>query len=70
MPTEIPVFHTERLILRPVCLADAESYEKNFVDYDVISELASTVPWPYPSHTESEVWELTKDVWLRQRNSF
>jgi [ribosomal protein S5]-alanine N-acetyltransferase len=45
---KLPVFTTERLILREVTEADAPSYEKNFVDYEVISQLAATVPWPYP----------------------
>jgi hypothetical protein len=45
---KLPVFTTERLILREVTEADASSYEKNFVDYEVISQLAATVPWPYP----------------------
>lgn len=43
-----PVFETERLLLRPIQLADAESYEKNFVDYEVIAHLSALVPWPYP----------------------
>ena len=44
----VPIFYTERLILKPLELSDAASYEKNFVDYDVISELSAQVPWPYP----------------------
>lgn len=47
--TEIPVFTTARLCLRGVVLADAESYERNFVDYEVIRFLSSVVPWPYPA---------------------
>jgi ribosomal-protein-alanine N-acetyltransferase len=46
--TKLPVFTTERLILREVTEADAPAYEKNFVDYEVISQLAAAVPWPYP----------------------
>lgn len=48
MKSEIPTLETERLVLRPVDLADAESYEKNFMDYEVISQLSAQVPWPYP----------------------
>jgi RimJ/RimL family protein N-acetyltransferase len=44
---KLPVFTTERLILREVTEADAPAYEKNFDDYEVISQLASVVPWPY-----------------------
>ena len=46
---KLPVFTTERLILREVAEADASAYEKNFVDYEIISQLASVVPWPYPA---------------------
>jgi [ribosomal protein S5]-alanine N-acetyltransferase len=44
----IPTFETERLILRAVTEADAPAYEKHFVDYAVINQLAAAVPWPYP----------------------
>lgn len=44
----IPTFETKRLILRGIQLSDAESYEKHFVDYEVIQHLSSAVPWPYP----------------------
>jgi RimJ/RimL family protein N-acetyltransferase len=45
---KIPVFTTERLILREVLLSDAPAYAKHFIDYEVISQLAAQVPWPYP----------------------
>jgi [ribosomal protein S5]-alanine N-acetyltransferase len=45
---KLPVFTTERLILREVTEADVPAYEENFVDYEVISQLAAAVPWPYP----------------------
>lgn len=48
MSGTVPTFETERLFLRGVGIEDAASYEKHFVDYEVISELASAVPWPYP----------------------
>lgn len=46
--TELPVFTTSRLILRPIRQSDAESYQKYFSDREVIENLAYTVPWPYP----------------------
>jgi [ribosomal protein S5]-alanine N-acetyltransferase len=46
---KLPVLTTERLILREVTESDASAYEKHFVDYEVISQLASVVPWPYPA---------------------
>ncbi len=44
----IPVFETRRLLLRGITLQDAPSYQRHFNDYEVISQLASVVPWPYP----------------------
>ena len=35
---KLPIFATERLILREVTEADAAAYEKNFVDYEIISQ--------------------------------
>jgi hypothetical protein len=46
---KLPIFTTERLILREVTETDAAAYEKNFVDYEIISQLASVIPWPYPA---------------------
>ena len=44
----IPIFETNRLILREPSEADVPSYEEHFIDYEVISYLNDTVPWPYP----------------------
>lgn len=46
---DIPEFTTERLLLKGVTAADIPAYTQHFVDYDVIRNLASTVPWPYPA---------------------
>lgn len=43
-----PRFETKRLILKEITIEDAPSYEKNFVDYEIIRHLAAAVPWPYP----------------------
>ncbi len=48
MSQPIPTFETSRLTLRPVTLADAASYERYFVDYEVVRYLNRVVPWPYP----------------------
>lgn len=45
-----PKFTTKRLDLKAVTEDDISSYEKHFVDYEVIRHLASTVPWPYPEN--------------------
>jgi hypothetical protein len=41
---KLPVFTTERLILREVTEADVPAYEINFVDYEVISQLVPRFP--------------------------
>lgn len=46
----LPRFETKRLILKEITLGDAPTYEKNFVDYEVIRYLSSSVPWPYPKN--------------------
>jgi [ribosomal protein S5]-alanine N-acetyltransferase len=61
MNKTIPTFDTERLILKPIELSDAESYERHFVDYEVISQLSALVPWPYP---KGDVAEYLSDVIL------
>ena len=45
---KIPEFYTKRLVLRALCLLDAESYEKHFADYEVLRYLNKNIPWPYP----------------------
>jgi RimJ/RimL family protein N-acetyltransferase/predicted nucleotidyltransferase len=44
----VPTFYTDRLILKAVRIQDTPSYKKYFVNYAVISQLSSSVPWPYP----------------------
>ncbi len=50
-PTEtvIPIFRTERLVVRPLIESDAPAYQKHFADYNVIRTLTRLVPWPYPA---------------------
>ena len=43
-----PNIETARLALKPVTAADIPSYEKHFIDYEVIRHLAQETPWPYP----------------------
>ena len=50
----IPVLETERLLLKEISEADAPSYAKHFVDYEVIRNLSATVPWPYPDNGVAE----------------
>lgn len=46
--SQIPIFETDKLILRGVAERDVPSWEKHFVDYEVIRHLSAEVPWPYP----------------------
>lgn len=57
MSPKLPVFETERLVLREVMPQDIPSYQKHFVDYDVIKELTVSVPWPYPENGVAEYLE-------------
>ncbi len=58
---EIPEFQTERLFLRGITLEDTSSYQKHFVDYEVVRYLADHVPWPYP---ENGIEEFLKEYIL------
>lgn len=66
----LPTFETKRLILKEVSLADVPSYEKYFVDYEVIGHLSAAVPWPYPKNGVEEFLKTVilpqqgKDRWL------
>lgn len=44
----LPVLETERLILRPLELADAEPVQRLFPHWEVVRYLNAVVPWPYP----------------------
>ena len=44
----IPTLYTERLILRPLELADAEAIQQQFPHWEVVRYLNALVPWPYP----------------------
>jgi [ribosomal protein S5]-alanine N-acetyltransferase len=50
----IPVFRTQRLILRGIMLSDAPSYQHHFNDYEIIRYLSAIVPWPYPPNGVAE----------------
>ncbi len=44
----IPELHTERLILRPVQMADAEQVQQIFPQWEIVKYLNAKVPWPFP----------------------
>lgn len=43
-----PVLETDRLILRPLTIADAPAVQKYFNNWNVIKNMGAQVPWPYP----------------------
>jgi len=45
---KIPTLKTERLILRPITLDDVPAIQRRFNDWEIIKNLSSVVPWPYP----------------------
>jgi RimJ/RimL family protein N-acetyltransferase len=45
---KIPEGRTDRLILKPLELADAEQIQQLFPRWEIVRYLAGRVPWPYP----------------------
>jgi RimJ/RimL family protein N-acetyltransferase len=43
-----PFGQTERLLLRPIALADADQIQRIFPQWEVVRYLVNRVPWPYP----------------------
>jgi ribosomal-protein-alanine N-acetyltransferase len=43
-----PELETERLVLRPLVLADAEQVQELFAQWEVVRLLNGRIPWPYP----------------------
>lgn len=44
-----PTFETERLVLRPVSLADTAMVQELFPHWEIVRFLNVKVPWPYPA---------------------
>ena len=45
---DTPTLQTGRLILRPLALSDAPAIQRHFNNWNIIQNLTSVVPWPYP----------------------
>ena len=60
----VPELETPRLYLRPPQQEHVADYTKHFVDYEVIRQLASVVPWPYPANGVQDY--LEEVVWPQQ----
>ena len=58
---DIPTLYTERLILRPLQLADADAVQQLFPHWDVVRYLNAAVPWPYP---EDGAFAYLRDIVL------
>jgi [ribosomal protein S5]-alanine N-acetyltransferase len=59
--TETPILYTERLILRPLALSDAPAIQRHFDNWNVIKNLATVVPWPYPADGAESFVKLQLD---------
>lgn len=46
----VPILYTQRLILRPLELADAEQAQVLFPQWEVVRYIRNAVPWPYPAN--------------------
>jgi RimJ/RimL family protein N-acetyltransferase len=44
----LPCGQTERLLLCPITLADADQIQRIFSQWEIVRYLANRVPWPYP----------------------
>ncbi|WP_373981852.1 GNAT family N-acetyltransferase [Achromobacter sp. JD417] len=51
MPDALPPVEllTDRLVLRPLSLDDADAIQRTFAHWEVVRFLADKVPWPYPA---------------------
>lgn len=57
----IPELQTQRLLLRPLELADAEQVQPLFAQWEIVKYLNAIVPWPYP---DDGVFHYYRDVAL------
>jgi len=48
------ILETPRLILRPLRLEDAPAIQKHFPHWDIIKNLSTGIPWPYPEDGAAE----------------
>ena len=48
MTYQVPVLETERLLLKPLEIADAAAIQRTFPKPEIVKYLAAHLPWPYP----------------------
>lgn len=46
----LPVLETERLLLKPLQLEDAQRIQELFARWEIVRMLNAQVPWPYPAN--------------------
>jgi [ribosomal protein S5]-alanine N-acetyltransferase len=44
----VPELYTQRLLLKPLVLADAVQVQEEFPKWEIVRFLSTSVPWPYP----------------------
>jgi len=54
---KVPTLKTERLIIRPLELKDADWIQNKFNDWDIIKYMNKNVPWPYPENGAQDFLE-------------
>ena len=47
--TVIAILQTERLLLQPLQLTDAERTQRLFPQWEIVKFLSTQIPWPYPA---------------------
>jgi len=45
----IETLHTDRLLLQPLRLADAEQTQRLFPRWEIVQFMTALIPWPYPA---------------------
>jgi hypothetical protein len=45
----IETLHTDRLLLQPLRLADAEQAQHLFSQWEILRFMTTLIPWPYPA---------------------
>jgi hypothetical protein len=45
----IETLHTDRLLLQPLRLADAEPAQRLFPRWEIVRFMSTLIPWPYPA---------------------
>ena len=68
LPT--PTLHTARLVLRPPNRDDIPTWQRLFNDWEIIQQLSTVVPWPYPDDGVVEHWEQRVEPELTQRSAW